>query len=1092
MDTKWLALAVTIVVLGRLAEAQQLPWSTALVSAPDGASIELVSGSTLVQSARSHITSNGLTISGATASAPRTVLLLASTQIITSNALTLQHVDIAGSAAAHTAVTVCPVVASAIVACDGVLELNDVLFRHTSEAPLTTVGGSVHLDGAGGVFSGVTVNTPNLVVAYGGGFFVRNAWLQLVDTNFVAAAATYGGSAVVAVDAPLTYRTGSVEGVLGAEGNVPSAILIVSYEMDGASVEVIVEVENTVIANSDAAIVHEVIPDGVMYTCILTNEDVFDGTSFCAVDGGNVSCDLPENSVNVGTLREPCAYTCDAGYVLEEESTSLVNVRACAACADGLFESHGACVPCTQCGEGTVEVEACTATTNRVCGCTLPGNATWVHEATCTYVCDDGYARTENGCAECPEGFFAAGGACYECLRCGPFEVETTGCTATENRECGCESVPSGGELLTASGCEWECGVGYVREGSVCVECSAGTYYSVAVGGCVACTASCGVGLQVSGACTRLSDTVCSPCALPPAGSVFGGSAECGFVCDVGVLPMNAVFVDATVSCEWTCVNDTYDTGAGACAACSSCGAGETEATGCTSSVDTQCSPCTSLPEGAEYTTANSCAWTCGNVPSDAAYVDASINCTWTCDGGYYASGNECFACDSCLLGFGTDSTCTSTQNAVCTPCATLSTLETYATPGSCDATCVYGSVQAMNGTEVCVGPFMVYRVEGPTGANALYTGSSAIQVYGSGLSSGYIYTVCDMELQVMGDGTDGSSVMLAVPADVLPVGTCNVIVNSGFSTSDPLPISILPNPSPLSEGFLGDFYLNATATSLVCLFDSGEPLGFDVTFDGVLDSLTTVNGACFSVFVGASTVLGTFDVTVQYFDTAGDMASLTYSLRVLSIFSSCQAAYDAGLTSDAYVPIHLLGPGNSATGDFVVGWCLVAQYGSHDAWLLLQKNWVPHDSKRFYAYGVPDDTHFRLDALSVPWADLLGFDTNNQWHLFTPASTGVSVRGKFSQGQDHSRQFQTIDGFYNQEIGSTTAYMCFDTQTTEHDDDFCRNGMTGSNSVSHDTHNYVDEYLGTSWYSDGTSDYINDNRDSPLSMQAEFRFYVA
>ena len=1075
----------TVVLCARPLCAQAGTWANLLPQAPGGGTVMLTEGVHIISHSNAYITAPGLTIIGHQNS---TVLTLDTTQIVTEESVSLSNVAIAGiavpRAADQMAPSPCPAIGAAILVCDGSIALTDVVFRHISGDAKKVVGGSIHLHEADGVLTNVHFDTPNIVAAYAGGLFIRGGSLVMTNVSFDATAACFQGSALVSVDSPVNYVGGSIAGAQGALGNASAAILVVEIDQG-----FVVNVEDVDIARDDGALAYETLT--TPYSCALTGDDVFDGASLCSAHDGAASCIVPENAELIATLDAPCLYACVDGYVLQEVgSDQSSHIRDCVPCPSGAYEVHGSCLPCSTCVTGQEEAVPCTPTTNRVCTCALPSDATWIDDATCTYACNDGYARTENGCAECPEGFFAAGGSCYECLQCGPFEEETTSCTPTTNRVCGCETVPTGGHVLTTSGCEWDCAAGYVRNGPSCATCSNGTYYSLATGSCEPCTTNCGAGFEVDGACSIVADATCGPCVsvtLPVGAGFVDGNGPCSWECAASLVPPNAILIDETVDCSWTCNAGYYQLG-GLCNPCQACGVGETDGGGCAGSVDRVCDTC-SKPNGADFTTPGTCEWACTNLPDNATHVDDSVDCVWTCNDGFYSVGLGCAPCSACLYGFEETVACSADSDTECTPCV-LSPLEIIIEAASCNFTCTYGT-GIVNGEEQCLPALAVTDLDLFEPGRVYST--QELTVFGAGFTSDMTYSICNETIMptINADATSWSTDLstLSLPADTV----CVLSVDDNMGTVVESSVFVVgPIHVPDEGAELGRLGYGIGSSAHVCLFNASVPLGVTIDLDPLLVNYTVITQYCLTITTAATWgQTDSFGVVVEFTDETGSRVMRNYVLTRRSTFFSCQEALQDGLSISGFVPIQC------DDGTSVNRWCEVMEsaYGTGGtvSWMLLQKGHVPHAHKSDLSYGTPQDTHYRVDSTCHTWTELLAFDTSGHWHVYDDASTGVSVWDKFSRGQQPSNSYEDTNTFYHQASGSSTAYFCFDTETLPGDTDHCKNAVTHTLSIEQDFHNSIDDYLGASFFSDSNGDYLGQNRDSDYTgAHDDFQFYAA
>ena len=92
---------------------------------------------------------------------------------------------------------------------------------------------------------------------------------------------------------------------------------------------------------------------------------------------------------------------------------------------------------------------------------------------------------------------------------------------------------------------------------------------------------------------------------------------------------------------------------------------------------------------------------------------------------------------------------------------------------------------------------------------------------------------------------------------------------------------------------------------------------------------------------------------------------------------------------------------------------------------------------------------------------------------------TRNDLTDKIHKGQNPAQGQYEDNTFYTPTSGSD--YMFFNTRTTAIDKDTMRLGLTANNSNTHDTHNSGGDFIGTTWYQDGSDDYANNNRDVNL-----------
>ena len=187
-----------------------------------------------------------------------------------------------------------------------------------------------------------------------------------------------------------------------------------------------------------------------------------------------------------------------------------------------------------------------------------------------------------------------------------------------------CENVPV--NATTSDNIEWSCDPGYYKSGNICSACTGQTYKSDA------------------------------------------GNGGCENV------PVNATTSD---NIEWSCDPGYYKSG-NSCIACSPCGAGM-ERRGCSGNEPGECFFCT----GQTYKP-NSGNDECTAVPSNSNPTTNKQD--FTCNSGYYRSGDSCDACPACKDNEYSTGSCGGTTNTKrCYNCGACKDNE-YST-GSCGGT---------------------------------------------------------------------------------------------------------------------------------------------------------------------------------------------------------------------------------------------------------------------------------------------------------------------------------------------------------------------------------------------------------------------
>jgi len=327
----------------------------------------------------------------------------------------------------------------------------------------------------------------------------------------------------------------------------------------------------------------------------------------------------------------------------------------------------------------------------------------------------------------------------YQCIGCSAGDYYSSSSNSCQNCLGECATCSDGSTCDT-------CNSGYVKDGSLCVECSVGTYYSS--GSCPSCLegcATCSNGstcdtcesgyIKVGSLCDECSDgTYYSSGSCP---SCLEGCQTCsdGSTCDTCE---SGYVKDGSLCVE--CADGTYYS-SGSCPSClegcATCSDGSTCDT-CESgyvkdgSICVECSPGTYYSSGScqacssqctQCTSGSSCqacesgyyvsSGSCHNCPSECQECTDYSTCT-SCNNGYVKSGSQCVACSpgtyyssgscpSCLEGCATcsdGSTCDTCESgyikdgSLCVECSP----GTYYSSGSCQA-CSNKCIQCTSGS---------------------------------------------------------------------------------------------------------------------------------------------------------------------------------------------------------------------------------------------------------------------------------------------------------------------------------------------------------------------------------------------------------
>ena len=407
---------------------------------------------------------------------------------------------------------------------------------------------------------------------------------------------------------------------------------------------------------------------------------------------------------------EPCSAlhdtVCEVGCPFGEfMHAGTGQCEACPPCADGeyMFSSctallAGVCLECGTCGEGLVQVQACSDVQDTVCGqdpsaCPL---GTFWHEGF------DDCAP----CAGCPGAHYLStpctatvAGVCSPCTVCGEGLIETQACSIVEDRVCG-----TGGDNC-AFGEFFDEGTGQCER---CVGCASDHYMSAScsafvAGVCNECTV-CGVGMVESVACSDVADTVCEavvddclfgtffhagtgqcePCAgcsdarymiTSCSATIPSVCSPCSVCADGFVETASCTAVTDTVCVEGCLLGQYLDPATLQCEACSGCSDGTYMSSSCTASAAAVCSSCSVCGEAMVETTA------CTAIADTVCVPDADY-----CPLGEYVNPAtlQCEPCAGCASGYFMSASCTATAAGVCSECSECG--DGFVETGSCTA----------------------------------------------------------------------------------------------------------------------------------------------------------------------------------------------------------------------------------------------------------------------------------------------------------------------------------------------------------------------------------------------------------------------
>ena len=439
-------------------------------------------------------------------------------------------------------------------------------------------------------------------------------------------------------------------------------------------------------------------------------------------------------------------------------------------CDEVAYEQGGQCVACSasgDCADGTILVGVCGDYSGPSCvPCSgKPGFSAWVGSGVCAWECDDGYyvsgsggsgcercsvcgtgsveedacgATTDTVCVECTKpdfGVFVSGfEACaWECL---PGFVESD-----DGGDCvECEKPDFGVFVSGFEACAWECLPGFVEDTLLddCVECEKPDFaVYVGVGG--DCAWECLPGFVVSG-----DDLDCVECEKPDFGVFVTGGGDCAWTCLPGFVvsddgldcvecekPDYSLFVSGGQECSWECVPGFFADG-DVCTVCGECGIGEMEVSGCSATGDVSCTACgpavvngawgagctVECDDGSYYdgdvdgcvACSSGCAvderevLACGvdhdvvcvpcQVVANSVFVADVESCSVLCNDGFFLEDTFCEQCTPCEYGSVEATACNATHDRTCNACAELPPVDAMFVNGTCDFECIPAAEQ--------------------------------------------------------------------------------------------------------------------------------------------------------------------------------------------------------------------------------------------------------------------------------------------------------------------------------------------------------------------------------------------------------------
>lgn len=200
-----------------------------------------------------------------------------------------------------------------------------------------------------------------------------------------------------------------------------------------------------------------------------------------------VSAICPPNFAPNGTACTACAPQYESNGTICRKRQTFCPVRRmdtalnCTGCEPEFYisspcnaTSNSVCSACRVCGPNEKEILPCAEFQDRVCeycSSTIPANSSF--SGSCSWRCNDGFYRVNDGCVECDPGHKCVNGTRLLC---------DSGQYSPLTRASACTDCPSGTfDQATGSTACIYCGVGSYRNGPLCSVCPPG-YWSLTVG----------------------------------------------------------------------------------------------------------------------------------------------------------------------------------------------------------------------------------------------------------------------------------------------------------------------------------------------------------------------------------------------------------------------------------------------------------------------------------------------------------------------------------------------------------------------------------------------------------------------------------
>jgi len=260
---------------------------------------------------------------------------------------------------------------------------------------------------------------------------------------------------------------------------------------------------------------------GAKYPCAVVCKDGF-------VLDANSSCVLCPSLPNNSKVKTGCDWECSLGYTQVGPSSCVPCAGVPTACNTGYYVGYGTgqcayCLPCTNVVANSRYISPGVANGPNSCGLLCNpgyfadpafGFDVFGNPVACTRCTQPQCIRGVSFAVQCA---YTADAYCERCSDCPIGYTVSRACTLGANTTCvQCGGLPAGA-VWTAPGCvEWDCGPGYYRGDTECVECKK--------------PANCSKSDSYSYVANKPGCGVCTPCnaSLLLPFQCFNGDGQCG------------------------------------------------------------------------------------------------------------------------------------------------------------------------------------------------------------------------------------------------------------------------------------------------------------------------------------------------------------------------------------------------------------------------------------------------------------------------------------------------------------------------------------------------------------------------------------